>query len=418
MNRLATYAWDAFPAIRWGGRPGGSKSEYSDRRRNAAETIAAMHGMLHEFGVTRIARVTGLDCVGIPVWTAIRPNAKTVSQSQGKGLNDEAAQASAMMEAIEVATAERADLRSIRATRRSLISQGIDARTFDGFLREGAKKIEDDDIVQWAQGFDLISDRSVIVPLQLVTLSDAAETPRYWQATDGLASGNDLWEAVVHGLCERVERDAIALWRLRTDQDVEARCVAVESFCDPALDDLALKIANAGLQLRLFDATCDSGVPVFAAFISPEADGSEHLWEHIDLSGGYGCHPRPYRAAIRAVTEAAQSRLTTISGARDFHRPTMYKMKLDPSLLIYARAEPLLASGLLKDAEIEPEDYVRSMLGRLKGIGVRSVVVVPLENGARGFSVAKILVEDLESPAGPRKTRFGPRAHAFARSRQ
>jgi len=83
-----------------------------------------------------------------------------------------------------------------------------------------------------------------------------------------------------------------------------------------------------------------------------------------------------------------------------------------------ARAEPHLANGLLRDAEIEPDDYVRSMLDRLKGIGVQSVVVVPLENGARGFSVAKIIVEDLESPAGPRKTRFGPRAHAFARSRQ
>ena len=125
-----------------------------------------------------------------------------------------------------------------------------------------------------------------------------------------------------------------------------------------------------------------------------------------------------YRAAIRAVTEAAQTRLTTISAARDFHRPAMYKKKLDPSLLIYVRARPLIDSELSGDREIPPDDYVQSMLDRLRAIGVRSVVVVPLDDGASGFSVAKVLIDDLESPVGPRKVRFGPRAHAFARGRR
>ena len=418
MDRLDIHTPDAIRYFGGDWGPGGSPSRYSDRRRPAAETVASMRGRLHEFGVTRLARVTGLDCVGIPVWTAIRPNAKTVSQSQGKGVDDHAAQASALMEAIEVATAEKADVEATRSTRRALKALGFQVNVFNEFLREGAEEIGSDEITKWVEGFDIISGRPTKVPLELVSLSDAVERPRYWQTTDGLASGNSLWEAVLHGLCERVERDAIALWRLRTDEDVERRCVAIESFGDPALTDLAERIVNAGLQLRIFDATCDSGVPVFAAFISRPADGSEGNWAHIDLSAGYGCHPLAFRAAIRAVTEAAQTRLTTVSGARDFYSPEIYQKKIDPSLLVYARARPRVLTPSTRSANSDPGAFVPEIVRQLIAIGVRSVVVVPIERGAKGFAVAKILVGDLESPAGPRKIQFGPRAHEFARRRQ
>jgi ribosomal protein S12 methylthiotransferase accessory factor len=36
-------------------------------------------------GVTRIANVTGLDRIGIPVAIAVRPNSRSVSVAQGKG---------------------------------------------------------------------------------------------------------------------------------------------------------------------------------------------------------------------------------------------------------------------------------------------------------------------------------------------
>ena len=91
-------------------RARGVVSRYFDRVRTPAETLAALRPRLAEFGVTRLARLTGLDEIGVPVWAAIRPNALTLAVSQGKGVADDAAAASAMMEAIEVATAERRDL--------------------------------------------------------------------------------------------------------------------------------------------------------------------------------------------------------------------------------------------------------------------------------------------------------------------
>ena len=60
-------------------------------------------------GITRLADVTGLDRIGVPVFQAIRPLSRSVSVSQGKGLDPDAARASALMEAVETWHAERID---------------------------------------------------------------------------------------------------------------------------------------------------------------------------------------------------------------------------------------------------------------------------------------------------------------------
>src|SRR5687768_18616303 len=78
------------------------------RYRDPADTLAWIRPLLPAFGITRIANVTGLDRIGIPVWMCIRPDARCLSVSQGKGVTDELAQISAIMESIELYHAERA----------------------------------------------------------------------------------------------------------------------------------------------------------------------------------------------------------------------------------------------------------------------------------------------------------------------
>ena len=56
-------------------------------------------------GVTRLADLTGLDVLGLPVWQAVRPWSLTVSVSQGKSFDPAIARIAAAMEAIEVAAA-------------------------------------------------------------------------------------------------------------------------------------------------------------------------------------------------------------------------------------------------------------------------------------------------------------------------
>ena len=96
-----------------------------------------MRPRFDEVGITRLAEITGLDIVGWPVWAAVRPNASTLAVCQGKGASVEAAQASAVMEAVEISVAER--------VRPTLIASpsALEARreAFDllpGFIRAGA----------------------------------------------------------------------------------------------------------------------------------------------------------------------------------------------------------------------------------------------------------------------------------------
>jgi ribosomal protein S12 methylthiotransferase accessory factor YcaO len=56
------------------------------RERTAEEALDRLKPLLPEFGITRIADVTGLDTIGIPVMTVVRPLARSLSVSQGKGL--------------------------------------------------------------------------------------------------------------------------------------------------------------------------------------------------------------------------------------------------------------------------------------------------------------------------------------------
>jgi ribosomal protein S12 methylthiotransferase accessory factor len=74
-----------------------------------SETVARLRPLMPALGITRLADVTGLDRIGVPVFQAIRPLSRSVSVSQGKGLDADAARASALMEAAETWHAERAE---------------------------------------------------------------------------------------------------------------------------------------------------------------------------------------------------------------------------------------------------------------------------------------------------------------------
>src|SRR6266536_3026160 len=70
------------------------------RAATPAETLRRIKPLLAPAGITRLADVTGLDWVGLPVYQAIRPNSRSLSVSQGKGLTRAQAKASALMESL------------------------------------------------------------------------------------------------------------------------------------------------------------------------------------------------------------------------------------------------------------------------------------------------------------------------------
>jgi YcaO-like protein with predicted kinase domain len=73
-----------------------------------AETLERVQAAVPEVGITRIADISGLDRIGLPVFSAIRPSAAdgAISVYAGKGTSETEARVSVIMEAVERFSAE------------------------------------------------------------------------------------------------------------------------------------------------------------------------------------------------------------------------------------------------------------------------------------------------------------------------
>lgn len=300
-------------------------------------TLARLRPLLPRAGITRLADVTRLDWVGLPVYQAIRPNSRNLSVSQGKGLTPALAQVSALMESLESYHAEEINQPSTLATVAAM-RQEID---YDPYALTVVKKagtllprepdydpyalpvgrpchLFDGASVEWIGATDLVTGKSTWVPRQLCELDYCVEQrisyPLFRASSNGLASGNTVIEALIHALCEVVERDA--LWRSAGAYQSCARCIDPATVCSDVARDVITCFQRAGMRTHIVDMTGPTRLPAF-----------EVLLEHPDSATHYlgsGCHPDRATALLRALTESAQSRLAHIAGSRDDLRRRSY----------------------------------------------------------------------------------------------
>ena len=360
-------------------------------------------------GITRLARQTGLDRIGIPCYAAIRPNSATLATHQGKGVDDISAQLSAVMEAAEYAIAEAPDTPQRTLSIAEAQARGLELLDVTHLLPRGAV-IDESMPIRWVEGFALTTGAPVLVPYDAVVLgTPPRDLIGLSQSTNGIAAGTRLSGALLHGLCEVVERDAVCLWSYKPDAAAQATAVSPAAFGDAAVDALVDKIARAGFRLRLFDLTNNIGVPVIYAALFP-ADGAD---KHFDLTTGASCHPVAAVAARRAIVEAAQTRITNIAGARDDIVEGEYDAQLGRS--IAALTEPTPATrpapmGLMADSG---EDVlIGALQAGLARAGLHRIVVIPLGGEPFGIRVAKIYVPGLEDRLTNTNWRPGSRATA------
>ena len=338
-------------------------------------------------GITRLAELTGLDTIGIPVFAAIRPMGKSLSTQQGKGATALAAKVSALMESLETFSAEEIALPRVRASAVHLGARGVDARKLArprGRLDRAARW-------RWLPGFDLVAQRPVLVPEQAVTLDCTfSRAPVFDISSNGLASGNVMVEAIVHGLCEVLERDAEAAWR-RAGTD---RRLVLDSIADPLCKALIERITAAGARVFVWDL--EGRIPTIGAAIMEDPD--EPAWRTLGFYQGFGAHLRPEVAIARALTEAAQTRVTYIAGGRDDFFPFDYARATDPDLL--AELWQRLAAPCDEPATFDelPQLGTRSLgadLDALLELAGPSVIAVDLTHPALGVPVAKVIVPGL-----------------------
>ncbi len=380
----------------------------------AEATLARLVPQKRAFGITRLANVTGLDRVGLPVFLATRPNARSVAVSQGKGMSFAQAKASALMEAIEIWHAEHFDQPMHFASQREL-SANHPLIDLDRLPTIVDSRFTDSLRMLWARAVDLMSGDPVLVPFEMVHADYTHPVQPghgcFPASTNGLASGNHPLEAVCHGICEVVERDALAIWHHAPPHQRQTRGLDSSTIDDPDARAAMRKFDRAGLSVGIWDFTTDVGVATFLCTVR-EADDPDG---HIGL--GSGAHLDRGVALRRALTEAAQTRLNYISGSRDDlmlaeysaggrgekNRAVKDMMSKNAGLRSFDKV-PTRRNETLK-ADLD------NLLVGLKHAGITQVAAVDMSRPDHKVPVVRIIIPGLEAPHDDITYQAGERAH-------
>jgi ribosomal protein S12 methylthiotransferase accessory factor len=361
-----------------------------------AATLARVRPLFERIGLTRLADITGLDVIGIPVVLSVRPQAGYLSVDGGKGFTREAAMASAAMECFERHAGERTPVPSFPAAWAQLPA---DQRIERSDLPLSRNSLFHPMLTQrWVWAEDLADPGAqVAVPSVMVSL-ERHRHPRssvlpFSFSSNGLNSGNTKSEALVGALYEVIERDATTCSKVAWNAGAPMRRVDLGTATSPDIATLVEATAAAGIEVVVVDATVDTAVPTFNAYLADLRNPG------IGVYHGYGTHLDPQVAVIRAICEAAQGRLVFIAGSRD--DSFRHKRRLHSA---YAQANEFLtalpAQVDLADFPDESCDTFQAdgevLRAKLAAIGIERVLAVDLTHPDVGVDVMRVIVPGLE----------------------
>lgn len=296
------------------------------RSRRAAQTLELIKPLIKRAGISRIAKLTHLDNIGLPVYTCIRPNSENLTTSQGKGITDDLAMCSAYMEGIETFFSENipTDILTTDSTFKNFNKISTKNLVPGYFSGEAIDK----NIQEWTKMTSLLTNKTILTPTHYIKFSlveAALENGLFKTTTTGLASGNTNDEAICHSIFEIIERNAqLEFDKLTFDKKTE-RAINLDSVDYLEAVKLIHHLAKRNVDVVVFDMTNQFNYPTYSCLI---ADNSP--FRKLGHYAGAGTHAHRGIALCRALTEAVQSRLTYIAGSRDDMFPKDYKTKWRP----------------------------------------------------------------------------------------
>ncbi len=377
------------------------------RVKDPVDTYDSNEEKLRTAGITRITEITHLDRVKIPVFSSIRPTAQSggVSVYAGKGATVEQARASAMMEGFERYSAEKQDIdqEKISISAYNEIKNDSVLNPRDLLL---PKSFENQNIemqkLEWIEAEEIISESPILVPANAVFhpyIPNREIKPcamaMFKGNTNGLASGNVIEEAVLHGIFEVVERDAWSIFELTKRNKKQ---IDLDTIENETVSELVEKFTEQGIKIKLMDITADLKIPTIVA----SADDTV-LKDAALLTLGVGTHLNPEIAAIRALSEVAQSRATQIHGTRedtvraDFMRKAGYEnMKRtnkdyfveEDEKINLSDIENKITGSIKKDIEVSIEEVQKA--------GLDKVIYYDLTREEIGVNVARVIIPKAE----------------------
>ncbi|KWK05002.1 TOMM precursor leader peptide-binding protein [Burkholderia stagnalis] len=326
----------------------------------------------------------------------------------GKGRTDEQARASALCEALErFSSVYQGDEATVTGSMEALLAdpacdaepvhvnalQQFSERQFDA--REAINALTRDirkqvpprftarDVIDWTPAWSLVSGKRRLVPLSYCY----AETPDSAQADvacvhnpNGCAAGSTLDEAILQGMLELIERDAVAIWWYNR---IPRPGIDLASFEEPYFDALVREYETFGWRLWALDITHDLGVPAVAALAENPADGR--------FSIGFGCHLDARIAVQRALTEVNQ----LLDIAADAPHP-WDREKLSETGFLYPANDVRRTTGSTwppVDAATLPA-AIAHCVGKIAAAGM-DVLVVDKTRPDIGLSVAQVIAPGL-----------------------
>lgn len=167
-------------------------------------------------------------------------------------------------------------------------------------LQKIPTRFDPDRPVHFTPARSLTTGQEVLIPSAMIWFGhpDLKHMDHLFTMTDsnGGAAGNTMDEAVLQGMCEVYERDAVALWWFNR---IARPGIDLDSIADPYVAQMREFYASMDRDLWVIDLSNDLGVSTFAAF-------SRRLHPVEDIMVGFGAHPDPSIAFFRAMTELNQ----------------------------------------------------------------------------------------------------------------
>jgi len=318
-----------------------------------------------ESGISRLADLTELDRVGIPVWTAIRPLGRSLSSCQGKGMTDVEAQLSCVGESIETWRLETMTA--------SDYSDDVMAINLDGNKTE-------------------LRDCKIIDEISLDLRLFRYQNNSAFRNSNGLGSNWNVEFAVSHAFNEIVERRSIEIWKQLSPRQCLEKLINVSSLekISERVDLLLNSLRASDILISLWDLTLRNSLPVILCVIGEQDP------QHIpQLAEGIGCSACPIKAIERAILEAVQSRLTLISGSRDDLTHQFYRQY---DVLKTKREPPPIGSW---NPCLNKKDYNREdVLGQITSDSLKpgDLTILKLTKGCNYYTTIKIHHPSLLTP--------------------
>ena len=391
----------------------------SIRERKLEQSLKLVEDFAARFEISRVTCTTYLDSIGIPVYTGVRPNAMdgSLCVSAGKGLTFEEAKIGAYMEAIEFALSEPrySSCEILTCKYSEILNTASRSQDLLDLCPIIGKQIDLNSSVPCVAAKDILNDKEYLVPAELAFIPFQAQPTIFGNHSNGLASGNSFEEACIHGIFEVIERDILSFEMIKdTSNPVEINSLKWFS-------DIMETIAQADCNLVLRNVDNIYSLPFFAATLIDTNDPDPRY-----LSSGYGTHSNPKIAVIRAITEAAQSRLTYIHGARDdllqkdmiydsmagdqlrsFHLKKMQQLTNNDNSIDLSQLEfnSIQATGI--------SDFLNKLKELLRKLGIKNILAIRHSQPQDPFQVIKIVIPKMEF-YNSESRRIGPRLRNYA----